>query len=77
MSVKSLSSAEWCNTMMTEPMAHWWTQVSGAIFPEKSQAAHSLAFNNRVTLQLTCVKRRAVFCADVVSKLLHKQRKDW
>ncbi len=52
MSVKSPSIAEWCNTMLTEPMAHWWKpatfavlQMSVVTFPEKSQAAHSQAFN--------------------------------
>ncbi len=65
-SFKSLSIAEWCNTMVIEPMAHWWkplhwsitTRVSAATFPEKSQVVHNEALNkaiNRLALQLTCV----------------------
>ncbi len=42
MSVKLLSIAKWCNTMVTEPVVHWWKPlhlryyVSTATFPEKN-----------------------------------------
>ncbi len=90
MSVKSLSVAEWCNTMLIEPVAHWWKLLHlqyydpgvGGDFPEKITNSAQLGFwHNRLALQLTCVWSGVLFffvSAGVVSKRLlwpDKQRK--
>ncbi len=74
MSVKSLSIAEWGNTMMIESMAHWWKLlhlqyydpgVGSNLFEKKKRRTIRLLsrlvmHQTRSSTQL-CVKQRAVF----------------
>ncbi len=71
MSVKSLSVAEWCNTMVIEPVGHWWKPAAFAVLRLGCQQRLSRKNHKRRTVRLLtqqtrssthlCVKRRTVF----------------
>ncbi len=84
MSVKSLSVAEWCNTMVTEPLAHWWKPAAFAVLRPgcrkqlswKNHKLCSVWLLTRLVLQLTWVWSGVLFFPVSVSGYYGRTNKE-